>query len=290
MDDQIEALDQASSTALEFAFRYGPRIGTALVILVLGYAAMRWTGRIATRQLKRFELEPPVQQLLVRMAELTVLGLFVIVALQNLGVELLPLIAGLGVAGAGVALAMQGVLSNVAAGLTIIFTRPFKVGEYIAIAGVEGRVDEISLFDTVLSHPDRSTVVVPNRKIVGEILHNYGSIRQIEVLVGVSYQTDIKDALAVLRDVLSRCPRVLRDPEAVIQVAMLADSSIDIAIRPWVPVLEYGAAMGDVNAAVLEAFRARGIDMPFPQREVRLVGGPGATDARIVGASQAPGR
>ena len=89
------------------------------------------------------------------------------------------LIAGLGVAGAGVALAMQGVLSNVAAGLTIIFTRPFKVGEYIAIAGVEGRVEEISLFDTVLSHPDRSTVVVPNRKIVGEILHNYGSIRQI---------------------------------------------------------------------------------------------------------------
>jgi small conductance mechanosensitive channel len=100
-------------------------------------------------------------------------------ALQNLGIELLPLIAGLGVAGAGIALAMQGVLSNVAAGLTIIFTRPFRVGEYIAIVSVEGEVLDISLFSTVLDAPDLSQVVIPNRKIVGEILHNYGKIRQV---------------------------------------------------------------------------------------------------------------
>ena len=107
-------------------------------------------------------------------------------ALQNLGVDLLPLIAGLGVAGAGIALAMQSVLGNLAAGLTIIFTTPFWVGEYVAMVGFEGRVESINLFTTRLSHPDRSLVVVPNRKIVGEILHNYGEIRQLDLRVEIA--------------------------------------------------------------------------------------------------------
>jgi small-conductance mechanosensitive channel len=102
--------------------------------------------------------------------------LFLLMALQNLGIELLPLVAGLGIAGAGIALALQGVLGNVAAGLTIIFTRPFRVGEYISIAGVEGEVRAVSLFNTTLTHADLSSVVIPNRKIAGEILHNYGEI------------------------------------------------------------------------------------------------------------------
>src|SRR5262249_59646700 len=119
-------------------------------------------------------LGPPARALLERAVKLLVLGLFVIMALQTLGVELLPLIGGLGVAGAGVALAMQGVLGNIVAGLTIIFTRPFRVGDYISIAREEGEVLDISLSSTVLGHPDLSRVVIPNRKIVGEILHNYG--------------------------------------------------------------------------------------------------------------------
>jgi small conductance mechanosensitive channel len=103
----------------------------------------------------------------------------------------LPLIAGLGVAGAGIALAMQGVLSNVVAGLTIIFTKPYRVGEYIAVAGVEGQVSTISLFSTTLLHPDHSRVVVPNRKVVGEILQNFGKIRQAQVTVGIAYESDL---------------------------------------------------------------------------------------------------
>src|SRR5690606_2861362 len=124
-------------------------------------------------------LEPPVQELLVRIIKIIVLALFIIMALQNLGIELLPLIAGLGVAGAGIALAMQGVLGNLMAGLTIIFTKPFRIGEYISIADEEGLVENISLFSTVLGHYDQSQVVIPNRKIVGEILHNFGNIRQL---------------------------------------------------------------------------------------------------------------
>src|SRR5690606_24831641 len=141
------------------------------------------------------------------------------------GVELLPLIAGLGVAGAGIALAMQGVLGNLAAGLTIIFTRPFKVGEYISIVDVEGMVEEIKLFNTVLSHPDRSRVVIPNRKIVGEILHNFGAVRQLDVVVNVAYDTDLRQALAAIDELLVAHPSILQEPQPMVRVLTLGDSA-----------------------------------------------------------------
>jgi small conductance mechanosensitive channel len=180
-------------------------------------------------------------------------------------------VAGLGVAGAGVALAMQGVLGNLVAGLTIIFTRPFRVGEYVSMAGIEGRVTEVKLFNTILDHPDLSKVIVPNRKIVGEILHNYGKIRQLDVVVGVAYSTDLNLALAAVNDVLRRSPLVLQEPPPVVRVAQLDTSSINIVIKPWVKVPDFGPANGEINKAVVEEFRARGVSIPFPQREVRLL-------------------
>ena len=172
MNEHIETVDRVTATALDMAIRFGPKVAVAVLILAVGVYLGRWAGGLTQRQLIQKKLEPPVVKLLVRIVKLVVLALFLILALQNLGVELLPLIAGVSIVGAGVALATQGVLGNLVAGLTIIFSRPFKVGEYIQIAGVEGRVEDINLFDTTLSHADRSSVVVPNRKIVGEILHN----------------------------------------------------------------------------------------------------------------------
>lgn len=272
MNDQLAVLDQAKSTLIDLAIRFGPKLVVALLILVVGFFVGRWLGKLAERMLAKLGIDATVRQLLVRILRILVLGLFLIMALQNLGVELLPLIAGLGVAGAGVALAMQGVLGNIVAGLTIIFTRPFRIGEYISIVGEEGVVEEISLFSTVLSHPDCSRVVIPNRKIVGEILHNHGGIRQLDVQVNVAYNTDIKQALASVQEILGANGRVLRDPEPVIRVLTLADSGVQIAVKPWVSVNDFIDAEGEINQAILETFRARGIVIPFPQREVRLLG------------------
>jgi small conductance mechanosensitive channel len=272
MNDQLETVDQVRRTVIDLAIKFGPKVLVAIIILAAGVFVGRWIGSATDRMLVRMHLEPPVRLLLVRVVKALVLGLFAIMALQNLGVELLPLIAGLGVAGAGIALAMQGVLGNVVAGLTIIFTRPFRVGEYIAIVGVDGQVENISLFSTTLSHTDRSRVVVPNRKIVGEILHNYGTIRQVQVTVGVAYDTELSHALAVIDEVMQRNPRLLKDPAPVIQVAMLADSSINIAVKPWTSVTDYVAVTGEVNRAIVESFRGRNIVIPFPQQEVRILG------------------
>src|SRR5512145_890960 len=209
MDQQLETIEQLKVTIVDLAVRFGPRLLAAILVLAAGALISRWVGRWFDRGLARIELEPPVRLLLSRIARVLLLTLFVIVALQNLGVELLPLIAGLGVAGAGIALAMQGVLGDCVAGLSIIFTRPFLVGEYVSMLDEEGEVLQIKLFNTVLGHPDLSRVVIPNRKIVGEILHNYGRIRQMEVVVGVAYDTDLNAAIATVHDVLQLNPRVL---------------------------------------------------------------------------------
>ena len=275
MGDQLHALDQIRSTAIDLGMKFGPKLIVALLILYAGYLAGRWAARAATRLLERFQLDVPVRNLIERIVRVIVLGLFLIMALQNLGVELLPLIAGLGVAGAGVALAMQGVLGNLAAGLTIIFTRPFHLGDYVSIASEEGEVIDISLFNTVLGHPDLSRVVIPNRKIVGEILHNYGKIRQLGIEVGVSYDSDLPAALRTIREVLDANPRVLRDPAPAINVLRLADAQIAIGVNPWVHVPDFIPSIGELNGAILEAFRARNIVMPYPQLEVRMLQGAG---------------
>lgn len=272
MDEHLQTLEHAQRTALDLAIQFGPKVVVALLILAVGYFVGRWAGKVTDSMLVKLGLDETLRLLLTRIVRVAVLGLFLIMALQNLGVELLPLLAGLGVVGAGVALAMQGVLGNLAAGLTIIFTRPFKVGEYISIVDEEGTVEEIKLFNTVLGHPDQSRIVIPNRKIVGEILHNYGALRQLNVEVGVAYDTDISAALAAIRDLLAANPRVLQHPEPVIRVLSLGDSSVQIAVRPWASVQDYNAASSEVTQAVLETFRDRGIAIPFPQREVRLLG------------------
>jgi small conductance mechanosensitive channel len=264
MENQLVLLDQAKSTLVDLAIKFGPKVVVAILILIAGLYAGRALGRMFDRSLSRMHLDPPVRILLVRLVRLLVLVLFLIMALQNLGVELLPLIAGLGVAGAGIALAMQGVLGNVVAGLTIIFTKPFRVGEYISIAGVEGQVESIELFSTRLSHADRSIVVVPNRKIVGEIMHNYGQIRQLNLSVNIGRAQDVDGALAAVQAVVNANETVLKQPVPLIGVTKLGTGAITIVFAPWVNVGDYATAGGDLNRAIVEKFAASGIQYPAP--------------------------
>ena len=281
MNEHVETLAQIKSTIIDLSIKFGPKVLVAIMIMVAGYFAGRWVGRIMHRGLLKIDLEPPVRELLVRVVRIFVLGLFAIMALQNLGVELLPLIAGVGLAGAGIALAMQGVLGNLVAGLTIIFTRPFRVGEYISMLGVEGRVETISLFNSVLSHPDLSRVVIPNRKIVGEILHNFGTVRQLHLALVVPHASDLTGALAVAREVVAANGRVLDDPAPVIGIAQIETAGIRIGVNPWVRVADVSDAEAELYKALAERFRAAGIDAPPSRHEVRVLDAPSAATARL---------
>ena len=271
MSESLQTLDQVKATAIDMGVKFGPKLVVAAIIVLVGYMAGRWAGAMVGRLLLRFKLEAPVRQLLARVVQIFVFVLFAIMAMQNLGVELLPLVAGLGVAGAGVALALQGVLGNIVAGLTIIFTQPFHVGDYISIGDEEGEVLDINLFTTTLGHLDRSKVIIPNRKIVGEILHNCGQIRRLALSVGIAYGSDVNAALRLIHDILSANPRILQTPAPVVGVAKLADSSVSLNINPWVAVPDFEVATSEINKSVLEVFRAQNIAIPFPQREVRMV-------------------
>jgi small conductance mechanosensitive channel len=173
------------------------------------------------------------------------------------------------------------VLSNLVAGLTIILTRPFRVGEYVSIAKEEGVVLDISLGSTTLSHADQSRVVIPNRKIVGEILHNYGQIRQVQATVSVAYDADLNRALATVNEVLQANPRVLKNPAPAIGVAALGDSAVIVGVAPWTSVADYGPAGSEINKAVVEAFRERGIVIPAPLYDVRLTGNAAPAERRV---------
>jgi small conductance mechanosensitive channel len=255
---------------LDLVIRYGFQLLGALVIIVAGVTAGRWLGSLVDRALQRRALEPPLRALIVRAVKLVVLAFTLIVALDKFGFQVAPLVAGLGVAGLGIGIAVQGVLGNVVAGLSILFTKPFRVGEYIEVLKEQGEVADITLFSTRLVHPDRSRVVIPNRKIIGEILHNFGQIRQIPLQVAVPTATDLTAALATVREVVAANPRVLADPAPFIGVNQVTDAGVRLFAGPWVPVPEYLVAEGELYQALVEAFRARWIALGVPQREVRL--------------------
>ena len=256
----------------DLAIRYGLSVAGAIVILIVGVLAARWIGTLADRRFARGKMEPPMRILLVRVIRIAVIAVAIVAAIDKLGVEITPLIAGIGVAGVGIGFALQGVLSNIVAGLTIIVTKPFRVGEFIKVAGVVGVVHHIDLPSTVLMHADHSRVIVPNRKIVGEILHNFGVVRQINVTVSVANPPDVAKALAAVREVIERTPRVLKDPAPQFGVSGVAEGGIRITVAPWVAGGDFGLVEPELYLTIIEEFRAREIDMGV-RRELRVVNG-----------------
>lgn len=261
----------AKDLTLDLAVRYGFQVFGAVVIVTIGLLLARWAGNVTMQRLERRAMEPPIRALVARAVRVVVLVFTLVVALDKFGFQIAPLVAGIGVAGLGLGIALQGVLSNLVAGLTIILTKPFRVGEHIALLGVHGDVITIELSSTTLVHPDRSRIIIPNRKIVGEILHNYGTVRQLDLAVGVAYGTDLGQTLAVAREVAAAHPGVLKDPAPFVGITELGDSAVTLAVQPWVAVADYVTVRAELYQALVERFRSHAIEIPFPQREVRLL-------------------
>lgn len=261
----------AKDITLDLIIRYGFQVLGAIIILTVGVLLARWVGNISNRWLESHVKEPPMRLLMVRAIRISVLILTLLVALDKFGFQIAPLVAAVGVAGVGVGFAFQGVLGNLIAGLSIIFTKPYRVGEYIELLGVHGQVVAIELFSTTLVQLDQSRVVIPNRRVVGEILRNFGTIRQLNLMVGVSYGANLSEVLAVARGVVAENPRVLKEPAPLVGISELASSAVTLAIQPWVSVADVAAAKAELYQAIVERFRASKIEIPFPLREVRLL-------------------
>jgi small conductance mechanosensitive channel len=262
--------------AMEILLRYGFQVLGAVAILAVGFLAARWIGGTADQRFQKQQMEPPMRILLVRVIKILVLSMAVVVALDKFGFSIAPLVAGIGVAGIGVGFALQGVLSNLMAGLTIIFTKPFRVGEHIEINNVRGDVATIELSSTTLIQGDLSRVIVPNRKIVGEILHNFGTIRQLALTVRVPHTTDLSAAFRAATQVVTQSARVLKDPAPRVGIMSVEDTGIKIAAWAWVRVVDVVAAEPELYQSVVEAFRALGIGAPASSHDVRMLAGIGS--------------
>ena len=261
----------AKDITLDLIIRYGFQVLGALIILIVGVILARWIGNLTNRWLEPRVKEPPMRLLIVRVMRILVLVLTLLVALDKFGFQIAPLVAAVGVAGVGVGFAFHGVLANIIAGLSIIFTKPYRVGEYIELLGVHGQVVTVELFSTSLVQLDQSRVVIPNHKIVGEILHNYGMIRQLTLTVGVAYEANLHEVIEAVKEVLGANARVLKDPVPIIGITELAASTITLSIQPWVAVPDFIPARAELYQTIVEKFRERKIEIPFPKSEIRLL-------------------
>lgn len=264
-------ISDAASLVTDLRVRSSFQVLAAAAILVAGFLCARLTGRFIERSLRRTTIEAHLQTLLVRAGKALVLLFTAILALDKFGVRVTALVAGLSVAGVAASFAVQRVLASLAAGLSIMFSRHFRIGDYIEIGTVKGRLQRIDLTMTVLRTLEDARVIVPNRKIVGEIIHNYTGERRVTLNVQVGYAEDLDHALRVVQEVLAENPRVLKNPPPDVGVTRLADSGIQVTLRPGGKAEDFWRVHYEVYRALLNRFRRQGIQIPYPQREVRLL-------------------
>jgi small conductance mechanosensitive channel len=240
---------------------YSFKLIAAAVIAMIGLLATRWAGVLAARWVDRRALESPVRHLIVGVVRGGVFTLTLIAVLDKLGIQVAPLVAGLGVAGLGLGFALQGIFGDLIAGVYITVMKPFGVGEYLELLGVQGEVVDIGLLATTLTPADASRIVIPNKKIIGEILHRYGTARQLTLKVTISAHTDLDRALAAVRDIVGANARVLKTPPPVTAIDTLADT-VTIVAKAWVAIADWEGAQAEIYPMIVERLRRDGI-APF---------------------------
>ena len=258
--------------AVELATTYGIRVALALVILLVGRIAVRVLSRIMERALVRRNMDLTISHFLSSLVYGAGLAFVVIAALAQLGIQTASFVAIIGAAGLAVGLALQGSLSNFAAGVLMITLRPCKVGDFIEAAGVMGVVDVISLFTTTIKTVDNKTVIVPNSDILNANIINYTHepYRRIDMLIGVSYSADTQKTKQVFRDAIAAEERVLKDQKVDVALRELGASSVNYIVRVWVKTEDYWAVHDDLLESIKNRLDANGIGIPFPQMDVHF--------------------
>jgi small conductance mechanosensitive channel len=269
--DEIKAAEGYVDMIIEFGVKYGFQVLAAAITLIIGLIVARWLSRVVVRVCEKRNLDVTLSRFLANVVKLIVIGFVFIMALGKLGIAITPLIAALGAVAFGSSLALSGLLSNYGAGLTIIVTRPFVVGNTIKVKSVSGVVEEIGLGATHLSNEDGQKITVPNKHIVGEILTNSFENKIVEMAIGISYNDDSQQAIRIISEALKNIPAIVDSPAPQIGIQAFGDSSVNIGMRYWVPTKQYFQTLYQANLAVYTALNEAGITIPFPQRDIHMV-------------------
>ncbi|WP_260260979.1 small-conductance mechanosensitive channel MscS [Vibrio intestinalis] len=252
--------------------QYGVNIISAVLILFIGNIITKMVANSVSKVLEKKKLDKAVVEFVHGLVRYMLFVIVLIAALSRIGVQTASVVAVIGAAGLAVGLALQGSLSNFAAGVLIVAFRPFKSGDYVEVGGVAGSVEAIQIFQTVLKTPDNKMVVVPNSGVIGGPITNYSrhETRRVDLTIGVSYGADLKLTKNVIRAALEKDERILKNPDIQIGVLALADSSVNFVVRPWCKTADYWDVYFDSTQAIKEALDEAGIEIPFPQMDVHL--------------------
>lgn len=270
MENELAALQTLIDRVIDFGVNYSFQVIGALIILVIGIVLGKWIARTVEKLCLKKSLDVTLSHFLASVAKLLIILFAVIIALGKFGITITPFIAAIGAVAFGATYAIQGPLSNYGAGLAIILGRSFLVGDTISVAGVFGVVQEIKLGQTILETEDGVMIYIPNKHIVGEILHNSRDFRIVEGCVGISYSDNPETAIKVLLETLAGFEVVTATPPPQVGIESFADSSVDLGYRYWVPTHEYFQTLHAVNLEVFKALKSAGITIPFPQREIKV--------------------
>ena len=271
MEQEIEQAQAVYKLIMEFFVNYSFQILGAFIILALGILVARKISTLVFNLCERKELDITLSRFIASSTKIIIVVMVAIVALGKVGISVTPFVAAIGALSLGAGLAMQGLLSNYGAGLNIILARPFVVGDTIRIQGVAGQVKEVHLAYTLLSDEDNVEITIPNKHIVGEIIQNSHTDTLAETMVGISYDSDPTQAIAVIKEALQMIDGVSKQRTPMVGIEEFGDSSINIGIRFWAPTSHYFETKYSTNGAVFSALKKAGISIPFPQREVRLL-------------------
>ena len=272
--DSLGSIEGWTDDLVVLATTYGLSVVGAVVMLIAGWIVAGWAYRMSTRAMSRTtRIDETLRPILASMIRYLILFVTVIAVLDQFGVQTASLIAVLGAAGLAIGLALQGTLSNVAAGIMLLLFRPFRVGQYIDAGGIAGTVKQVNLFTTDLDTPDNVRIIAPNADLWGTAIKNYSHhpIRRCDFLFGIAYEDDIGKAMALIEDQIAKDGRAIAEPAApFVAVSELADSSVNIVVRVWCNAADYWNLKFDLTRAVKERFDAEGITIPFPQRTVHM--------------------
>ena len=277
MEDQVNELigfdvaaliGQAQTLGVDF----GVRIIVAILIFYIGRMIARGLSNGIRKVMAAREVDKILETFVSNLVYWALLIVVIIAAIDRLGIETTSLIAVMGAAGLAVGLALQGSLSNFAAGVLIVIFRPYRVGDFVEAAGISGSVEQVQILTTILKTPDNKQIIVPNSAIMSSIITNYSAndTRRVDLTIGVSYDDDLDKVQKTLEEIVSADDRILKDPACVIRVHELADSSVNFVVRPWVASGDYWNVYWDLTETIKKRFDQDGISFPFPQQDVHI--------------------
>ncbi|MCW8877531.1 MAG: mechanosensitive ion channel [Kangiellaceae bacterium] len=271
LKQEFAQLQVVYDTIINFFVNYSFQLIGALIIFLIGMLIARKVSKLVNKFCKKKELDVTLSRFIANVVRMIIIVMVAVICLNKLGISITPLIAAIGAISLGAGLAVQGLLSNYGAGLNIVLTRPFIVGDTISVQGVSGQVKDILLAYTIIMTEDDVEITIPNRHIIGEIIHNSQEKSLVEIEVGVSYASDMDSVAAILETAIKGNPYFDGKKEPQVGIQSFGDSSVNFEARVWVDSNKLNAARFSLNKSVWDELKSKEIDIPFPQREVRML-------------------